>query len=271
MLCEDSCAVFDKFNHQATRCLCELYQADVEDTCDAKQLHGNKDHVESASVRPNGVAEVFPEPQLAKLLCGEDSCAGLMYEFNLQSTRVAFELELVKLLCEDSCWYDGQVQPSLVSVANELEGPGVLCLLMESSTTGSVRWCLFHRYRQLLKHMGTHDPPTKRAGTGKGRVRGHMMWLPHLPRSLLSSCFAPSPDISGVRTLGKSAKGAIHFLERGIVPVLTGGFLMINGELGILMCGFTFSSAMQFFGGKRVGCLVERLRVEPVLRLVRMW
>ena len=33
-------------------------------------------------------------------------------------------------------------------------------------------------------------------------------------------CFAPSSrEISGVRTLGKSAKGAIHCLERGIVPV----------------------------------------------------
>ena len=47
---------------------------------------------------------------------------------------------------------------------------------------------------------------------------------------------------SGVRTPGKSSKGAIHCLERGIVPVLIGGFLMINGELGVLMCGFTFSS-----------------------------
>ena len=67
----------------------------------------------------------------------------------------------------------------------------------------------------------------------------------HIWNSLLSSCFAPSSEISGVRTLGKSAKGAIHSLERGIVPVQTGGFLKIDGELGIIMCAFTFSSAMQ--------------------------
>ena len=36
--------------------------------------------------------------------------------------------------------------------------------------------------------------------------------------------------------------------------MLTGGFLMITGELGILMCGFMFLSAMQFLEGKRV-CL----------------
>ena len=42
------------------------------------------------------------------------------------------------------------------------------------------------------------------------------------------------------------AKGAIHCLERGIVPVQAGDFLMISGELGLLMCGFTFTSAMQF-------------------------
>ena len=55
------------------------------------------------------------------------------------------------------------------------------------------------------------------------------------------------------------------------MPVQTGGFLMITSELGIFMCGFTFSSAMQFLEGKRVGCLVVRLCVESVLRLVRMW
>ena len=54
---------------------------------------------------------------------------------------------------------------------------------------------------------------------------------------------------SGVRTPGKSAKGAIHILELGIVPVQTGGFLMTTGELGILMFGFTFSSAMQDTAG----------------------
>ena len=58
-----------------------------------------------------------------------------------------------------------------------------------------------------------------------------------------------------MRTLGKLAKGAVHSLERDLAPVLTGGFLMITGELGILMCGFTFLSAMQFLAGKRVGCL----------------
>ena len=57
----------------------------------------------------------------------------------------------------------------------------------------------------------------------------------------------------GVRILGKSAKGA--FLERGIAPVLTCGFLMIHGEL--LMRGFTFSSAMQFLEGKRVWLFVR--------------
>ena len=85
------------------------------------------------------------------------------------------------------------------------------------------------------------------------------MWLLHHSRSLLSSCIPPLNEISGVRILGKSAKGAIHFLERGIAPVLTGGFLMRHGELGILIRGFTFSSAMQFPVGKRVGCVVERL------------
>ena len=63
--------------------------------------------------------------------------------------------------------------------------------------------------------------------------------------SFLYSCFALSPEISGARTPGKLAKGAIHCLERGFVPVQTGDFMTINGELRIVMCGFTFSS-MQF-------------------------
>ena len=85
------------------------------------------------------------------------------------------------------------------------------------------------------------------------------MWLPHHSRSLLSSCFAPPPEISGVTILGKSAKGAIQFLECGIAPVLAGGFLMIHGEPGILLRGLTFSYAMQFLESNRVVCAVERL------------
>ena len=50
-----------------------------------------------------------------------------------------------------------------------------------------------------------------------------------------------------MRTLGKLAKGAIHCLERGFVPVQTGDFLMINDELGILMSCFMFLSVMQFY------------------------
>ena len=52
-----------------------------------------------------------------------------------------------------------------------------------------------------------------------------------------TSCFVASPEISGVRPLGKLAKGAIY------------------------SCGFTFLSAMLFLEGKRVGCLVVSLCV----------
>ena len=62
-----------------------------------------------------------------------------------------------------------------------------------------------------------------------------------LLKSFPASTNAPSPEISGVRILGKSAKVAVHSLERGIALMFTGGFLIISGELGILMCGFTFS------------------------------